>query len=117
MAEETVKVYVDYDEGLKRVMNNAKLYARLLGKFKDDTNLANLIVHLSAGDLEKAQIAAHTLKGIAANLSLIELFERTRDLESQIKAGAVQGEALDTVKSTYEATLKDVDEVIAKYAS
>jgi HPt (histidine-containing phosphotransfer) domain-containing protein len=115
MAEE--KVYVNADEGIKRVMNNVKLYAKLLGKFKADTNLADLSAHLAAGDLEKAQVAAHTLKGLAANLSLIELFEQTRDLESQIKAGAVQDGALDTVQNAYNETIKIVDEVIAKYAS
>jgi HPt (histidine-containing phosphotransfer) domain-containing protein len=115
MTEE--KVYVDSVAGAKRVMNNTKLYAKLLGKFKADTNLAELAVHLSAGNLEKAQVSAHTLKGLAANLSLIELFERTRDLESQIKERAVQGGALDTVKSVYGETLKRIDEVIARYAT
>jgi HPt (histidine-containing phosphotransfer) domain-containing protein len=111
------KVYVDFVEGAKRVMNNTKLYAKLLGKFKADTNLADLAAYLSAGDLEKAQVSAHTLKGLAANLSLTELFERTRDLESQIKERAVQDGALDTVKSVYDETLKKVDEVIAQYAT
>jgi HPt (histidine-containing phosphotransfer) domain-containing protein len=111
------KIYVNIDEGIKRVMNNAKLYAKLLGKFKTDTNFAELVAHLSAGDLEKAQVSAHTLKGLAANLSLTELFERIRDLESQIKERTVQDGALDMIKSVYEETVKKTDEVIAKYAS
>jgi HPt (histidine-containing phosphotransfer) domain-containing protein len=114
VAEE--KVYVNFDEGVKRVMNNTKLYAKLLGKFKTDTNFQELAVHLAAGDLEKARISAHTLKGLSANLSLTELFERTRDLESRIKEGAVQEGALDTVRIVYEETVNKVDEVISKYA-
>jgi HPt (histidine-containing phosphotransfer) domain-containing protein len=115
MAEE--KVYVDFEEGVKRVMNNTKLYAKLLGKFKADTNLADLFAHLEAGDLEKAQVSAHTLKGLAANLSLTELFQRTLDLETQIKARAVQDGALDILNSAYEETVKKADEVISQYAS
>jgi HPt (histidine-containing phosphotransfer) domain-containing protein len=115
MAEE--KVYVDFEEGVKRVMNNATLYTRLLGKFKADTNLADLSAHLEAGDLEKAQISAHTLKGLAANLSLTELFQQTLDLETQIKARVIQDGALDILKNAYEETVKKVDEVIAQYAS
>jgi HPt (histidine-containing phosphotransfer) domain-containing protein len=115
MADE--KIYINFDEGIKRVTNNTKLYARLLGKFKADTSLADLAAHLFAGDLEKAQVSVHTLKGLAANLSLTELFERTRDLETQIKEGVLQEGALDTVKLVYEETIKKVDEVIAKYAS
>lgn len=110
------KIWINFDEGIKRVMNNVKLYTRLLGKFKTDTNFADLAANLSAGDLEKAQISAHTLKGLAANLSLTELFERTRDLESQIKERALREDAVEAVKSAYEETVKRLDEVIAKYA-
>jgi HPt (histidine-containing phosphotransfer) domain-containing protein len=110
-------VYVNFDEGLKRVVNNAKLYVRLLTKFRADTKLDELFAQLEAGDYEKAQVAAHTIKGVAANLSLTELFERIKDLESQIKEKAVQPGMPDTVKTVFEETLKKVDEVIAQYGS
>lgn len=110
-------VYVNFDEGLKRVMNNTKLYVRLLDKFRTDTRLDELFARLEAGDYEKARIAAHTVKGVAANLSLTELFEKVKDLESQIKEKSVQPGAPDTVKTVFEETLKKVDEVIAQYGS
>jgi HPt (histidine-containing phosphotransfer) domain-containing protein len=110
------KIYINFDEGIKRVANNTQLYIRLLGKFKADTSLRDLEDRLSAGDLEKAQASAHTLKGLAANLSLTELFERARDLESQIKEGALQDGALDVLKAAYGETIKRADELIAKYA-
>ncbi|MDR1636659.1 MAG: Hpt domain-containing protein [Treponema sp.] len=110
-------VYINFEEGLKRVMNNTKLYVRLLTKFRTDTRLDELSAQIGAGDYEKAQVAAHTLKGVVANLSLIELFEKIRDLESQIKEKAVQPGALDTVKTVFDETLKKVDEVIAQYGS
>ncbi|GHV92694.1 hypothetical protein AGMMS50268_31970 [Spirochaetia bacterium] len=113
MADEIV--YINFDEGVKRVMNNTKLYVKLLAKFKADTNLTDTGTHLAAGDYEKARVSAHTIKGIAANLSLTELFERIRDLESQIKEKAVQPGAVDAVKAVYDETLKKIDEVIAKY--
>jgi HPt (histidine-containing phosphotransfer) domain-containing protein len=110
-------VYVNVEEGLKRVMGNAKLYVRLLGKFKTDTKLDELSAQLEAGDYEKAQVAAHTIKGVAANLSMIELFERIRDLESQIKEKSLQPGSLETVKAVFGETLKKADEVIAQYGS
>jgi HPt (histidine-containing phosphotransfer) domain-containing protein len=110
-------VYINFEEGLKRVMNNTKLYVRLLTKFRADTRLDGLSAQIEAGDYEKAQVSAHTIKGVAANLSLTELFEKIRDLESQIKEKAVQSEALDTVKTVFDETLKKVDEVIAQYGS
>jgi HPt (histidine-containing phosphotransfer) domain-containing protein len=110
-------VYINFDEGLKRVMNNTKLYVRLLAKFRAGTRLDELSTRLEAGDYEKAQVEAHTIKGIAANLSLTEFFEKIRDLESQIKEKAVQPGALDTVKAVFGETLKKVDEVTAQYGS
>jgi HPt (histidine-containing phosphotransfer) domain-containing protein len=71
MADE--KVYVDEADGVKRVMNNLKLYMKLLAKFRNENNLDELNTLLKAGDLEKAQGAAHTIKGLAGNLSLVEL--------------------------------------------
>ncbi|GHV60997.1 hypothetical protein AGMMS49587_03970 [Spirochaetia bacterium] len=108
-------VYVNVDEGIKRVVNNARLYVTLLNKFKADANMTSLEDHLGAEDFEKAQAVAHTLKGIAANLSLIELFEKVRDLESQIKAKSVLPGALNTVKAVYDETIKKIDEVITKH--
>jgi HPt (histidine-containing phosphotransfer) domain-containing protein len=113
MAGETV--YVNVEEGVKRVVNNTRLYVTLLKKFKADTNMGLIEDRLGASDFEKAQGAAHTLKGIAANLSLSELFEKVRDLEARIKEKAVPPGALDGVKSAYDETIKKIDEVIAKY--
>jgi len=109
-------VYIDAAEGVKRVMNNSKLYVKLLVKFKDDKNLAELDEAIVAGDLTKAQASAHTLKGLAANLSLTELFKQSLELETQIKAGSVDPDQMETVKNVYAQTLIETDKVIAQYA-
>ena len=106
-------VYLDFAEGVKRVMNNAKLYVKLLTKFKD-TKLDDLEAALAAGELEKAQVAAHTIKGVAANLSLTELFKQSLELETQIKAGTPDPNQMETVKTVMTATLVEVDKVIAE---
>ena len=106
--------YLDYADGLKRVMNNAKLYAKLLTKFKDTTKLDDLEAAVAAGNMEAAQNAAHTIKGVAANLSLAELFKQSLELENQIKAKAVDPNQMETVKTVFAATLQEVDRVIAE---
>jgi HPt (histidine-containing phosphotransfer) domain-containing protein len=108
-------VFVNFEEGSKRVMSNVKLYVKLLTKFKTETKLDDLSAALTAGDYEKAQVAAHTIKGLSANLSLTELFEKTRDLESQIKEKSVPDGAFDIVKTAFEDTVKEVDKVIAEH--
>jgi HPt (histidine-containing phosphotransfer) domain-containing protein len=109
-------VYINVEDGAKRVMNNTKLYVKLLGKFKDGTNLDEINSTLTAGDMEKAQAAVHTLKGLAANLSMTELFNQSLELENQIKAGAVKPEQFSILKNAFTETLAEAEKVISQYA-
>jgi len=101
-------VYIDFADGVKRVMNNNALYVKLLTKFKTDTNLDNLETAIAAGDMEKARNAAHTLKGLSANLSLTELYKQSLALETQIKGGAADPAQLNTVKTAFAKTLQEI---------
>ena len=109
-------VYINEEEGKKRVMNNVKLYVKLLTKFKDGTNLDDLLAFASAQDWENAQGAAHTIKGIAANLSLTELFNQSLDVETQIKGKSLDPQSLDNLKSCFAETMTAVSKVIEQNA-
>ena len=109
-------VYINEEEGRKRVMNNGKLYAKLLTKFKADTNLKDLENFAAAQDWEKAQASAHTIKGIAANLSLTELFNQSLDAETQIKGKSIKPESLENLKTCFGKTLVEAEKVIARNA-
>jgi len=108
-------VYINVDEGISRVMNNAKLFSKLLGKFKNDLSLSEIEAAFAQGALDNAKNSAHTLKGLAANLSLIELFKQVLELETQIKGGTMNTEQLAVVKNVYTQTLTEADKVIEKY--
>ena len=107
-------VYIDFTDGVKRVMNNTKLYVKLLTKFKNDTKLDDLEAAFTAGEMEKARNAVHTIKGVAANLSLAELHKQSLALENQIKAGAAEPTQLDTVRTAFAKTLQEIDKVITE---
>ena len=107
-------VYIDFADGLKRVVNNTKLYVKLLTKFRNENKLDDLEAAIAAGDMEKAKNAAHTLKGVSANLSLTELYKQSLALETQIKGGAADPAQLDTVKTAFAKTLQEIDKVIAE---
>lgn len=109
-------VYIDVEDGKKRVMNNTKLYVKLLGKFRDETKLEPVFAAVEAGKYEEAQGLAHTIKGVTANLSLKELNLRVQELEAQIKAQSVSGEAVEAVKACFAETLDRLDKVMAEYA-
>ena len=108
-------VYINEEEGKKRVMNNGKLYAKLLTKFKTDTNLDKLYSSAEAEDWESAQAEAHTIKGLAANLSLTELFNQSLEVETQIKGKSLKPESIENLKACFTETVKSIEEVIVKY--
>jgi len=109
-------IYIDIEDGRKRVMNNIKLYAKLLTKFKEDTNLNSLEEAIQAADMEKAKISAHTLKGLAANLSLKELHRQSLEIETQIKTGNLNPNQIGILKNVYTQTIIEIEKVIAQYA-
>ena len=108
-------VYVDVDDGIKRVLNNSSLYVKLLGKFKNDTSVKDIEAAFEENDIEKARNLAHTLKGLAANLSLKELYDKVLEFEIQLKGGSFSPDLLALVKDVNEQTLMEVDKVIARY--
>jgi HPt (histidine-containing phosphotransfer) domain-containing protein len=109
-------VYLNEEEGKKRVMNNTKLYLRLLTKFKAETNLDALVSAADVQEWEKAQAAAHTIKGVAANLSLSALYQQSLGVETQIKGKTLTAESLESLKNCFAVTLTEIDKVIARNA-
>jgi HPt (histidine-containing phosphotransfer) domain-containing protein len=111
------EIYIDLNEGLKRVMSNQKLYVKLLTKFKDETRLDELLASIAGGNMETAREQAHTLKGVSANLSLQHLFLKTQELEARIKEGRVDNALVETVKTVFQDTLADIEKVIVHYGN
>ncbi len=65
----------DYDQTMKRFMGNETLYCTILPKLFQDGNLQKLGKALKADNLKSAFEAAHTLKGVSANLGLTPLYD------------------------------------------
>ena len=73
---ESLREYgADVDDGLKRCMNNEAFYLKLTARVPGDENFDKLRDAVAAGDLDAAFAAAHTLKGVAGNLSLTPIGE------------------------------------------
>ena len=108
-------VYINAEEGSKRVMNNTKLYAKLLTKFKEDPSMGQIEAALADGDNETAKNCAHTLKGLAANLSLLELYKQCLDFETQLKNGSLIPGQIENLKDVYTHTILEADKVITQY--
>jgi HPt (histidine-containing phosphotransfer) domain-containing protein len=101
--------YIDTASGLTRVGGNMALYKRLLGKFKDGNYRVNLETQLASGDTEGAAAMAHTLKGVAANLSLTEINALALQIETAVKNGGDWAALLPQLAEAEEATLREID--------
>ncbi|MBS6195075.1 MAG: Hpt domain-containing protein [Clostridiales bacterium] len=66
---------IDVSGALERFMGNEELLERFLKKLLTDTNYEKLISAVETGDQEAALNAAHTLKGISGNLSIMGLYK------------------------------------------
>jgi HPt (histidine-containing phosphotransfer) domain-containing protein len=104
--------FIDIEEGLNRVLNNKNLYIRLLTKFKDETNLTALTDAINAADLTTAKEKAHTMKGIAANLSLKKLFLEVQELEAKVKEGIADTVMMKSIQDTFDETIKHIEKVV-----
>jgi HPt (histidine-containing phosphotransfer) domain-containing protein len=79
----------DYEDVLKRLMNEARIQKFAL-MFKKDPSMSQLTQAMETGDVETAFRAAHTLKGICANLGFKSLFEVSYDITEALRAGDME---------------------------
>ncbi|MEG2144282.1 MAG: Hpt domain-containing protein [Oscillospiraceae bacterium] len=70
---ELFKAGIDVTEGMKRFNNEKETYGAFLLKFMEDEYYSELCSALAEGDVVKAFNSAHSLKGVAGNLSLTDL--------------------------------------------
>lgn len=77
---------VDVQDGLKRFVNNAALYEKMLKKFPAAAEDLPVLTHFESGNLETALANAHTLKGMTGNLSLSPLYKAYTDIVALLRA-------------------------------
>lgn len=103
------QLHGDYAQVIQRLPSPA-LVERFLGKFLDDGSFSELTSAMAAGQTEAAFRAAHTLKGVSANLGFEQLRQSASALTEFLrgKAGPVPAEALpllEQVRRDYQMTV------------
>ena len=84
--------YVDMTELLARVDNDRELLVELLTLFQEDFPRLRDELHaaVDAGNQNQAEKAAHTLKGMLANLSIKHAAQLAASVEIAVRAGDAQ---------------------------
>ncbi len=100
---------VDTAAGLAICQGKHKLYRKLLIKFRDtESNFVEQFREAQASDdAEEATRCAHTLKGVAGNISAIAVQESANELEAACKEGRSAKE-IDQLLNAVDATLSPV---------
>ena len=76
---------VDYESAIKRVSDNTAFYAELLRLFFKDNPSKRLVVLFDKGDYANAIYEAHSIKGTAANLGLVEISQIAANIHLNLK--------------------------------
>lgn len=93
---------IDLQPALTRFGNNEALYVRFLKKFAEDPTFDALRTAVEEKNHENAEKAAHTLKGVCANLGL----EQLRNCSSQI-VDAKRAGRLDEIEGLFAQCEKE----------
>ena len=103
--------YVDVKDALKRIGGSMDLYKRLLGQFTGGDHIDPLEEALNNGSMEDAARMIHSLKGVAANLSLVKLCAIATDLEQKVKNGLEYSDSFAELKNIYYITSQQIAEI------
>lgn len=98
---------IDYVDAMDRFGDNDALYKRLAGKFTTDTHFAELEEALACNDIDAAYRAAHSLKGVAGNLSFAQLYQLSSIVSKALETGdrPTADQWIPQVKEAYMAVL------------
>lgn len=100
---------MDYFRTMERFMGNEKLYLKLLDMLFQDDNLKKLGDALNSGNMAGAFEAAHTLKGVSANMGLTALYNAVCALVEPLRRSEKSAE----YPVLYQAVLTEFDRVDA----
>ena len=101
LQEALTEAGVDIEHTLKRFAGNAALLERFVRKLPSDPSFGEIETALKAGNMADAERAAHTLKGVAANLGFQALSDLSSRLMTLLRDGQMQEvpHALDAVRA------------------
>lgn len=100
---------IDYKRTMDRFMGNEEMYKRLMVMLESDKNIGALESTLKNEDLRNAFEAAHTLKGVAANMGLDPLYRVVCNIVEPLRLGEERSDYLkmyQEVRDEYDRMLE-----------
>ena len=107
--QEAIKeLNINYDEALTRFGGSEAIYQKFLKRFLDDNTYYELEQAWENQNYEEIEKKAHTLKGVAGNLNLENLFSISNDLVQKIRNHQYENldENYQQIKEEYKHRLR-----------
>ena len=82
---------VEISSAMERFLDDEELFLDCAEKMLDDENFEKLENALNNNDIQTAFDAAHTLKGVFANMSFTPLFNEVVEIVEPLRAGKTDG--------------------------
>jgi len=108
----------DYAAAITRLQNEA-LVGRFIVKFLDDRSCSDTIESWRSGDDRAAFEAAHTAKGVCANLAITGLAKLASDITEALRPGNDDVRAntdVDDLVNRFDVAYRNVSKAIAAFA-
>jgi HPt (histidine-containing phosphotransfer) domain-containing protein len=105
----------DLEAGLKRLQGNRRLYRKLLLDFLSHYSNSAAEIHqaLASNDIEGVHGLVHNIKGLAGNLSAIDLQNAAAEMDSSVKKALSGGELMPgQLDSNFSALKKSLDDAL-----
>lgn len=102
---------IDYAEAMERFCGNECLFVRLAVKYADDPHFLALEAAMADDDAAAAEREAHSLKGIAGNLSFVRLYDLAARITDALRADDFeQARALmPALRESHDAVLEALE--------
>lgn len=96
--------------GTTRFGGNNALYLKYLKKFPQEDSFNKLEQALEAQDVDAAYLAAHTIKGVAGNLSVDSVYEASLPINDALKSGDIvkANQLYPNFRQLYERACKGI---------
>lgn len=102
------KYGIDYAEAMERFGGNEGLFVRLASKYADDPHFDALEAAMASGDTAAAEREAHSLKGVAGNLSFVSLYDLAARITDALRADDFESARtlMPELRESHEAVLE-----------
>lgn len=113
LREKLLDAGVNIETAMERFMNNEQLLVKFLRKFPQDQNYEEMLTAVAEKRYEDAFKAAHSLKGVCGNLSLVSLYDNVCKVVELLRNGesAEIETELPNVKAEYERVVAILENI------